>query len=74
MVYVGLDVSVARTAVCVMDAAGQVVRAQSVASTPEAIAAIIRASGKEVERVGLEAGINSAWIARRGGCWRLGCQ
>ena len=64
MFYVGLDVSVARTAVCIMDAAGQVVREQSVASTPEAIAAAIRASGRKVERVGLEAGINSAWIAR----------
>ena len=64
MFYVGLDVSVARTAVCIMDAAGQVVRGKSVASTPEAIAAAIRASGMEVERVGLEAGINSAWIAR----------
>src|SRR5689334_2610180 len=64
MFYVGSDVSVARTAVCIMDAAGQVVREQSVASTPEAIAAVIRAVGTEVERVGLEAGINSAWIAR----------
>lgn len=64
MFYVGLDVSVARTAVCIMDASGQVVREQSVASTPDAIAAAIRASGKEVERAGLEAGINSAWIAR----------
>jgi transposase len=64
MIYVGLDVSVARTAVCIMDASGLVVREQSVASTPEAIAAIIRASGDGVERVGLEAGINSAWIAR----------
>ncbi|HSU07357.1 MAG TPA: hypothetical protein VLI93_17470 [Acetobacteraceae bacterium] len=34
------------------------------ASTPEAIAAVIRASGNGVERIGLEAGINSAWIAR----------
>ena len=64
MIYVGLDVSVARTAVCILDAAGQVIREQSVASTPEAIAAMIRASGEGVERVGLEAGINSAWIAR----------
>jgi transposase len=64
MFYVGLDISVARTAVCIMDVAGQVVREQSVPSTPEAIAAVISASGKEVERIGLEAGINSAWIAR----------
>ena len=64
MFYVGLDVSVARTAVCIMDAAGQVILERSVESTPETIAATIRASGKEVERVGLEAGINSAWIAR----------
>lgn len=64
MFYVGLDVSVARTAVCIMEAAGRVVREQSVAGTPEAIAAAIAAFGMQVERVGLEAGINSAWIAR----------
>jgi transposase len=64
MFYLGLDISLARTAVCIMDAAGQVVREQSVASTPEAIAAVVRACGMKVERVGLEAGINSAWIAR----------
>jgi transposase len=64
MFYVGLDVSVARTSVCIMDALGQIVREQSVASTPEAIAGAIRAAGTKVERVGLEAGINSAWIAR----------
>jgi len=39
-------------------------RARWSASTPEAITAAIRAFGREVERVGLEAGINSAWIAR----------
>jgi hypothetical protein len=33
MFYVGLDVSVGRTSVCIMDAIGQVVREQSVAST-----------------------------------------
>lgn len=65
MLYVGLDVSVGRTSVCIMDAVGQVVRELSVASTPETIATAIRATGTEVERVGLEAGINSAWIARR---------
>ena len=64
MLYVGLDVSVGRTAVCMLDAGGRIVREQSVASTPEAIATVIRADGMPVERVGLEAGINSAWLAR----------
>lgn len=50
---------------CVVDAAGRVISERSVASTPEAIAAVIRAAGtEEVARVGLEAGINSAFLAR----------
>jgi transposase len=64
MLYVGLDVSVGRTAVCIMDAAGRVVGERSVTSAPEAIAAAVKAAGTEIERVGLEAGVNSAWIAR----------
>ena len=64
MLYVGLDVSVRRTSVCVMDVRGHVADEKSVPSTPEAIAAVINAAGAKIERVGLEAGINSAWIAR----------
>jgi transposase len=64
MFYVGLDVSVKRTAVCVMDAVGKVIRETSVKSTPDAIVGAVRSTGVEVERVGLEAGINSAWLAR----------
>ena len=64
MLYIGLDVSIGRTAVCVMDAAGCVIQEQSVASTPEAIAATIKAAGTGIERVGLEAGLNSAFLAR----------
>src|SRR3954462_15413750 len=65
MIYVGLDVSIGRTAVCVVDAAGRVIGERSVASTPEAIAAVIKAAGtEEVARVGLEAGLNSAFLAR----------
>jgi transposase len=64
MLYVGLDVSMRRTAVCVLDAAGKVVREASVDSTPEAIAAVVRAAGDGIERVGLEAGPGSAWLAR----------
>jgi transposase len=64
MFYVGLDVSIARTAVCVVDATGKVTHEVSVVSTPEAIATAIEAAGIGIERVGLEAGINSAWLAR----------
>jgi transposase len=39
-------------------------REASVETAPEAIAAAIRALGGEVERVGLEAGMGSAWLAR----------
>ena len=57
MLYVGLDVSVRRTSVCVMDVRGHVADEKSVPSTPEAIAAVINAAGAKVERVGLEAGL-----------------
>jgi transposase len=52
MSYVGLDVAVARTSVCVMDTAGKVVHEQSVVSTPEKIAAVIRATSHQIERIG----------------------
>src|SRR5215218_8777429 len=64
MLYAGLDVSMRRTAACVPDAAGKVVREASVETAPAAIAAAIRAAGGEIERVGLEAGMGSAWLAR----------
>ena len=39
--YVGLDVSLKSTAICVVDAKGKIVREGVVASDPEAIAAFI---------------------------------
>jgi transposase len=62
--YAGLDVSVKRIAVCIMDAAGKLIRETSVNSTPEAVADAITATGVEIERLGLEAGVSSAWLAR----------
>ena len=64
MLYVGLDVSMRRTAICILDATGKVVREVSVATIPAAIAAAVGAAGGKVERVGLEAGMGSAWLAR----------
>ena len=64
MLYVGLDVSMRKTAVCVMAASGQVVRAASVDTAPGVIAEAIAAAGGQVERVGMEAGPRSSVLAR----------
>ena len=59
--YVGLDVSLEQTSICVVDASGKTLWQGKCASTPEAIAAAIRARAPEVTRIGLESGPLSAW-------------
>ena len=59
--YVGLDVSLGQTAICVVDGGGKTLWQGKCASTPEAIAAAVRARAPEVARVGLESGPLSAW-------------
>lgn len=59
--YVGLDVSLELTSVCVVDNSGKTLWEGKCASTPEAIATTIRAKTSQVARVGLESGPLSAW-------------
>jgi transposase len=59
--YVGLDVSLEQTSVCVVDGDGKTLWQGKCASTPEALVATIRAKAPEVVRVGLESGPMSAW-------------
>jgi transposase len=59
--YVGLDVSLELTSVCVVDSGGKTLWEGKCASTPEAINATIRARAPGVMRVGLESGPLSAW-------------
>ena len=54
--YIGLDVSLETTPVCVLDEAGAIVWRGKVGSTPEALAAAIRARAPWVARIGLETG------------------
>src|SRR5271155_1667168 len=60
--YVGLDVSLKLTAICIIDRTGKIEREGVVASDPEAIAAFIRLHAPHVARVGLETGATSTWL------------
>lgn len=60
--FVGLDVSVRTTSVCVMDGAGQVLKEAKVESEPSAIAALLGNFDGHYRRVGLEAGPLSQWL------------
>ena len=60
--YVGLDVSLKQTAVCVVDQTGKIKREGMVASDPDAIAQYIAAHAPQVARIGLETGATSTWL------------
>lgn len=60
--YVGLDVSLRKTAVCVVDQTGKIIREGMVASDPDAIAEFIVKHAPHVVRIGLETGATSNWL------------
>ena len=60
--YVGLDVSLKQTAVCVVDQVGKIKREAMVASDPDAIAQFITAHAPHVARIGLETGATSTLL------------
>lgn len=57
-----IDVSLEWSSVCVVDAAGQIVREAKVRSEREALAAFFTESGLAFARIGLEAGPLSQWL------------
>jgi transposase len=59
--YVGLDVSLKETSVCVVDESGKVVWRGQCRSEPEAMAVAIRKRAPEAVRVVLESGTLSTW-------------
>jgi len=60
--YVGLDVSLKLTSICVVNQTGAVVREGVVDSDPEAIASFVRSNAPRVVRIGLETGPTATWL------------
>jgi hypothetical protein len=70
--YVGLDVSVKETGICIVDETGKIVREAKVTTEPEAVVALLNDAGLGYARVELEAGPMSQWMVPA--CSRLGCR
>ena len=60
--HAGIDVSLERSSVCVVDATGRIVREAKVPSEPEPLVRFFRELGVPLTRVGLEAGPLSQWL------------
>ena len=60
--YVGLDVSLKDTSICVVDGRGEIVNEGTVKSAPAAIADFIGSRAKDAARIGLETGPTTTWL------------
>lgn len=60
--FAGVDVSLEPSSVCVVDAAGAIIREAQVASEPVNLVRFFRELGVRVSRIGLEAGPLSQWL------------
>ena len=60
--YAAIDVSLEWSSVCVVDAAGQIVREAKVPSEREALVALFAQGGLRFTRICLEAGPLSQWL------------
>lgn len=62
--YIGLDVSLASTAICVVSAQGTIIKETTATSEPEQLIEVLQALPGSVVAVGLEAGPLSQWLHR----------
>ena len=60
--YVGLDVSLNNTAICIVNRDGDILHEGEVPSEPETIDRWLQDKGLPMERVGIEAGATSIWL------------
>ena len=75
----GIDVSLALSRLCIVDATGRIIREAKVASEPDALITWFRKLGMELTRIGLEARVRCrngcmrrcGMPACRSSCWKL---
>lgn len=60
--YVGMDVSLKETSICVVDSSGKVVYEGTAISEPESIAEYIKSVAPDPARIGLETGPTATWL------------
>jgi len=60
--YVGMDVSLKKTSICVVDGKGEIVNEGTVTSEPETIAGFVKTKAASAKRIGLEAGPTTTWL------------
>src|ERR1700750_812517 len=60
--YVGLDVSLKHTSICVVTPTGSIVQEAVVDSDPEAIALFVRSRAPGTVRIGIETGPTTTWL------------
>src|ERR1700684_2837085 len=60
--YVGLDVSLKRTSICVVNQTGSIEQEGVVDSDPEAIASFVRSKAPGTVRIGIETGPTTTWL------------
>src|SRR4051794_21909949 len=60
--YVGIDVSLELSSLCVLDATGRIVREAKLASEPQALIGFLSGLALPLARIGLEAGPLSQWL------------
>jgi len=70
--YVGLDVSLKQTSICVVNQTGSIVQEGVVDSDPEAIASFVRSRAPGTVRIGIETGPTTTWLDRAQPTWPAG--
>ncbi|TIP70081.1 MAG: IS110 family transposase, partial [Mesorhizobium sp.] len=62
--FIGLDVSLAKTAVCIVSEHGKIVKEAEVGSDPAALTQFALEQQGEIAMIGMEAGPLSQWLHR----------